>query len=463
MTGARAFFFLLIFLLSADAALAAKRVAFVVGNNKYQAITELQRAVNDADAVAGALRTIGFKVDEGFNLTRREFNARFSAFVASVQPGDTAFFFFAGHGVAADSGQNILLPIDVPSAHSADLIADEGHIVDELIARVKMKGALVSMFVLDACRNNPFQDGTGRSVGMSRGLQGVTPPTGSFVLMAAGTNQEALDRLPGDDPDPNSLFTRKLLPLLTQPGITHLDLAKQVQMQVASDARKVRREQQPAFYDQIDGFVYLVPPESGSNAVASTSKTSAQQTTQPIEEKEVSIRIPAEKPITREATTTDENQIDEGGKSKAAEQLSLSSDMQQELKRVGCYVGAVDGIWGNQSRNALSAFAKHADVHIPDFNPSSKLLDQIQGETGRVCPLACGPRHEITNNRCVLKSCPSGQSLSRTGTCYTQEKKRPSVKSEAKRECSSKVRTKYMTCRKSGGSFVGCMSILKDC
>ncbi|MGD9478958.1 caspase family protein [Shinella sp. G-2] len=254
----RYLFVVLTFLLLGVDPAAAKRVALIIGNDAYEAVPQLQKAVNDARAVSQSLARLDFAVDLGENLTRRQINAKFADFVERIEPGDTAFFFFAGHGVALD-GQNILLPVDIPDTSNAGLVRDEAHVVDDLLARVQGKGAAVSFFVLDACRNNPFASKGGRSVGATRGLQVVAPPTGTFVLMSAGAGQEALDRLGENDANPNSVFTRTLLPFLQKPGMSHIALAKAVQREVEATAKTIGRNQQPAFYDQITGEIVLLP------------------------------------------------------------------------------------------------------------------------------------------------------------------------------------------------------------
>jgi formylglycine-generating enzyme required for sulfatase activity len=125
--------------------------------------------------------------------------------------------------------------------------------------------------VIDACRDNPFAAVGVRSVGNSRGLARADVPTGVFVLFSAGIGQTALDRLDAADGSPNSVFTRTLVPLLRQPGISHVAFAKRVQTEVRRLAASVRHQQQPAFYDQIDGEIVLkappapsAPPSSGA-------------------------------------------------------------------------------------------------------------------------------------------------------------------------------------------------------
>src|SRR3979411_2638091 len=78
-------------------AYAEKRVALVVGNNDYRHVPKLQKAVNDARTMGDTLKQLGFAVMVAENQTRQAFSQTLLAFDATIQPGDTAFFFFAGH------------------------------------------------------------------------------------------------------------------------------------------------------------------------------------------------------------------------------------------------------------------------------------------------------------------------------------------------------------------------------
>ena len=152
-------------------AVAAKRVALVIGIDAYDNLPKLQKAVNDEKAVAEALTTLGFEVVTGENLSRREMNAKLAELDAKIAPGDTVFFYFAGHGVALGA-ENYLLPSDLPKPKDGEenLVRDEGHAVDAIVRRVQGKGAAVSFFVLDACRDNPIAAAGARSIGGTRGL-----------------------------------------------------------------------------------------------------------------------------------------------------------------------------------------------------------------------------------------------------------------------------------------------------
>ncbi|MET0278940.1 MAG: caspase family protein [Pseudorhodoplanes sp.] len=247
-------------------AAAQNRHALIVGIDAYRNVAQLSRAVADARAMSGALQSLGFKTRLVEDPDRNALSVALANFEESIEKGDTAFVFFAGHGIEI-AGQNVLLPADVPdpARASAGVLRDAGFNTATLIERVTSRGARSAFFVFDACRDNPYaQSGNTRAVGSARGLARTEAPEGVFVLMSAGFNQQALDSLneagkPGSDRNPNSVFTRVLLDELSKPGLTHIVLAKAVQTRVRDLARSVNHAQVPAFYDQIIGDVVLRP------------------------------------------------------------------------------------------------------------------------------------------------------------------------------------------------------------
>jgi hypothetical protein len=59
--------------------------------------------------------------------------------------------------------------------------------------------------------------------------------------------------------------------------------------------------------------------------------------------------------------------------------------VQTELKRVGCYRGAIDGAWGGQSREALAAFGHFAKIELADLAPTTEILALIKGNGEAIC------------------------------------------------------------------------------
>lgn len=249
---------------------AQNRHAFVVGNDGYQNIDPLKKAVNDARAIAQAMQNIGYRVTLGENLSRRDFNAKFAAFERAVQPGDTVFVFYSGHGIEID-GANYLIPVDAPkvTAQQQSLLKDESISSDGMIQRLKSQGALLQIVVLDACRENPFRDKTGRALGPAGSSLGPPKATrGLFVIYSAGNGEIALDRLSDNDPDPNSIFTRSMLPLIGDPNRSLISIAKETREKVQALASGIGMSQFPGYYDQTDGEVFLAKGSAAAGVSA---------------------------------------------------------------------------------------------------------------------------------------------------------------------------------------------------
>src|SRR3954454_23802784 len=238
---------------------AAKRVALVIGNNDYRNVPKLQKAVNDARSMGDALKNLGFSVMVAENQTRQAFSQSLLAFDATIEKGDTAFFFFAGHGFEI-AGQNFLLPTDVPAASEGqeELVRDASILADRIVERLQNKGARTSILVFDACRNNPFERTGTRAVAGGGGLAPMTTlPEGVFSIFPAGPRQTALDRLSNDDDNPNSVFTRTFVKQLMQPGRNLVQVTQQTRRVVSEMAETVSHKQIPVYFDQMVDDVFL--------------------------------------------------------------------------------------------------------------------------------------------------------------------------------------------------------------
>ena len=251
----------------------AKRIAFVVGINAYDSLPatqQLAKAVNDARAVARAFKDVGFEVVLAEDTSRAAFLRAWQAFLNKVEPGDVTALYFSGHGIEIN-GSHYLLVRDVPqAAEGEEVLKNSGMRLQSMIDRLKEQRAQLSIYIVDACRNNPYAaPGGKRSLG-TRGARPEEPPKGTLIMMSAGAGQELLDTLSPTDPNPNSIYTRLLLPLLREPGLEITDLAKRLRGNVEALAATVRHEQRPAFYHELSGDFFLVP-KSAAPALASTA------------------------------------------------------------------------------------------------------------------------------------------------------------------------------------------------
>ena len=253
---------------------AGKRVALVIGVNKYPnlaAHAQLQRAVNDAHAVAKAFGELGFEVTALEDTGRAQFNEGWQQFLAKTSDGDTVAFYFAGHGVEIE-GLNFLIPGDIPPVQYGrqEQIKRESIAVSELLLDLHKRRPGVVLIILDACREHPLIPEEYRSAGAAPGgLAKIDAPQGTFIMYSAAAGQTALDRLPGNDPDPvNSVYTRKLLPLMRQKGVGLVDLARKVRGEVYALAATVPHQQMPAYYDGVLNTFCLAGCEAGGQEAA---------------------------------------------------------------------------------------------------------------------------------------------------------------------------------------------------
>ena len=132
--------------------------------------------------------------------------------------------------------------------------------------------------------------------------------------------------------------------------------------------------------------------------------------------------------------------------------------LQNELKRVGCDPGKVDGKWGPQGRRALASFNKHAKLTLPTNEPTMEALSKIKALEDRVCPLTCGVQYRIQGDQCVKKTCRSGQRLNSRGQCVRVVVKKAPVKVTPKKPAPrvEKEKSAYRKCRDAGFGYAAC-------
>jgi hypothetical protein len=243
-------------------ALAATRVALVIGNSAYRHVSPLDHPKNDARLIAETLRGLGFSLVGGgaqLDLDATAMRRSVQDFGAMVQGADVALVYYAGHGVAV-RGSNYLVPVDANPTREADV---DLQMLDAnaILRQMEDAGTRLNLVILDACRNNPFggrglRDATG-------GLAQMRAPEGTLISFATQPESVAQDGTDGHSP-----FTKALAEVITRPGVGIFETFNDVGLEVK---RATGGTQQPwVSSSPVDGEFYFAGRSSMSPAAASS-------------------------------------------------------------------------------------------------------------------------------------------------------------------------------------------------
>jgi len=180
--------------------LIAPRHALVIGNSSY-GFGPLKNPANDAKALGNELKSAGFEVTVGLDLTRKDMLDAIRAYGESLNKAKAiGVFYFAGHGVQL-AWRNYLLPTDAEIARLEDIQAKCVD-VNAVIEGIAKAANPMNVVILDACRENPFQQ-----VKLDqKGLSQLDAPPGTILAYAT-----APGNLASDGEGANGLYTEQLL------------------------------------------------------------------------------------------------------------------------------------------------------------------------------------------------------------------------------------------------------------
>ncbi|MCF8199698.1 MAG: caspase family protein, partial [Sulfuritalea sp.] len=217
----------------------------------------LKNPANDARDMAASLRSLGFDVILRTDVRQKDMLRSLTEFGEKLQAGAEALFFYAGHGMQVRS-KNYLIPVDA-EIRSESSVSSEAVDVDQLLD--KLSPARLSMVILDACRNNPFER---RFRGGGRGLAQINAPAGTLIAYATAPGKVA-----ADGEGRNGLYTSELLAAMDVPGIKIEDVFKRVRANVV---RKSGEAQTPWESSSLTGDFFF---RSGENGTAPASVPTA--------------------------------------------------------------------------------------------------------------------------------------------------------------------------------------------
>jgi TPR repeat protein len=211
------------------------KIALVIGNQNYAHLTVLKNAVADADLMAGSLEDVGFEVVLIKDGSKADMGRAIVDFRRRIQPGTIAVVYYAGHGMQAND-ENYLVPVDAELKDAQDLpwMAIGAN---DLVKQFEATAASALVFILDACRDNPFwnNEAKTRSIGGagSRGLARIiSNRAGTLIAFSTAPGAVAQD---GDGV--NSPYTSALAEAIREPGQSLETIFKRARVKVVEETK----------------------------------------------------------------------------------------------------------------------------------------------------------------------------------------------------------------------------------
>ena len=232
------------------------RVALVIGNSAYTGNALLENPANDARAMSGVLRNLGFNVTVLLDAQRKDMTDAIATIGKTLKDKQgVGMLYYAGHGIQLD-WHNYMVPVDAKLVAAGD-VARQTVDINLVMDTFKASGARMNIMVLDACRDNPF---AGTASG--KGLAQQDAPPGTFLAYATAPGNVAED---GDAVTGNGLYTQYLLAELRRPAARIEDVFKRVRFHVRkqSQGRQIPWEstslEDDFFFN--DGVKFTISPQ----------------------------------------------------------------------------------------------------------------------------------------------------------------------------------------------------------
>jgi hypothetical protein len=244
---------------SPDDVYSENKVALIIGNSAYGE-APLRNPVNDAADMARVLQNLDFEVQLLLDATYRKMKESVAEFGRKLLRSGVGLFYFAGHGLQI-RGHNYIIPIGADIQKEQD-VEFESVDVGRILGEMEYARNCLNVFILDACRNNPFA----RSFrSPTRGLAQMIAPNETLIAYATSPGDVAEDGGGGK----NSPYTEALLQVFPIPGLDILDIFRRT---AAVVKEKTTGRQRPWIASDVTQHFYFLPPELGET-IPSPAKT----------------------------------------------------------------------------------------------------------------------------------------------------------------------------------------------
>lgn len=232
-----------------------QRYALVIGNKNY-ATSPLKNSANDANAIADSLTDMGFRVSLLTDSNLSDLTAQVQQFYSLVKQDDNAnklaLIYYAGHAIQVNH-QNYIVPLGMQFENYSQFISGL-YKIDSFFAEINKSKDLQNIIILDACRNNPFENNAVADNGkMSSGLAPIKAPSNTLIAFATEPGGVA-----ADGKRKNGVYTKHLLRHITK----HISVEEVFKKVRAGVAKETRNKQIPWEHSSLLNEVFFSPPKN---------------------------------------------------------------------------------------------------------------------------------------------------------------------------------------------------------
>ena len=220
-----------------------RRIALVIGNGAYNRAA-LRNPVNDAKAMTKALTAAGFAVEQHLDVDLKQMNKAIRGFASKVTKGDVALFFYAGHGSEVNK-KNYLIPVQEDIEGSEEIASGSAE-ADSILAKIQSANPDLTIFVLDACRSNPYA----ATRGASGGLVAMEGARGALIAFSTAPGSTA-----SDGADEHSPYVKHLVRAMALQDVPMEQMFKEVRRAVVEETRGA---QTPWEHSSVIGEFYVL-------------------------------------------------------------------------------------------------------------------------------------------------------------------------------------------------------------
>jgi uncharacterized caspase-like protein len=232
-----------------------QRFALVIGNTSY-VNAPLKNSGNDAKDIADSLTDLGFRVSLLADSELAELTNGVRQFYSEVKRHQykkkLAIIYYAGHAIQVNH-QNYIVPLGLAFENQQQFISGL-YEIGNFFTEISNTKNLQNIIILDACRNNPFENGLLAINGIiSSGLAPIKAPSNTLIAFATEPGGVA-----SDGSGKNGVYTKHLLRHIDK-QIRVEEVFKKVRTGVA---KETRNKQIPWEHSSLLSDVFFSPPKN---------------------------------------------------------------------------------------------------------------------------------------------------------------------------------------------------------